>query len=321
MILILSNKWDLTVDFVVAELRARGNDFVRLNTEDLPSGQSTISLPDLNISVSKNEQTIDLYQSTRVIWNRRPGKPYDNLPENEKPSNAIRSFISDQWLVWLQAFQLIPDVTWVNHPQANYFMENKVRQLAIASKLGFAIPNTIISNDPSEIHRLAKKYDGVLIAKALYAPLIEEPKEDYFVFTNEIRLDDLKHEEEIKVCPSIFQQRLYPKIDYRVTVIGESVLAVRIEGENRSLEQIDWRTRKEELRFLAFKLPSEIETLCRRYVTESGLLFGALDLVEYDGQFYFLEINPNGEWGWLQKPNNIPIAETLCDLLASHDAN
>jgi len=54
-------------------------------------------------------------------------------------------------------------------------------------------------------------------------------------------------------------------------------------------------------------------------VKEAGLLFGAVDFVEHEGKFIFLEINPNGEWGWLQKPHNVPIAETLCDLMISRD--
>lgn len=35
MILIFSNKWDITVDFVVRRLKARRAEFVRINTEDL----------------------------------------------------------------------------------------------------------------------------------------------------------------------------------------------------------------------------------------------------------------------------------------------
>jgi len=52
-------------------------------------------------------------------------------------------------------------------------------------------------------------------------------------------------------------------------------------------------------------------------VLENDLYFGAIDIVEHEGRFWFLEVNPNGEWGWLQKPNGVPIAEALCDLMIS----
>lgn len=319
MILILSNKWDITVDFIVAELRARGCDFLRINTEDLASGQATICLPDLRILASKCGEVRDLTRTVNVIWNRRPGKPFDDILPSARPSPATQNFVNDQWLSWLEALQLIPNVTWINQPQANDAMENKARQLFMASKVGFQIPETVITNDPKEAWQLAKKHGNRLVAKALYSPLIEEPNEDYFVFTNEITTADLTPEEEIKISPSIFQQCLNPKIDYRVTVVGETVFPVRVECQNQECSHIDWRVEKSDLRFIACNLPSEVEELCRRYVKANGLVFGAMDLVEYNGRFFFLEINPNGEWGWLQKPNNIPIAEALCDLMTFYD--
>lgn len=319
MILILSNKWDITVDFVVAELSARKCNFIRINSEDLPSGQATVVLPDLGILVSKRGKIYDLTHTVNVIWNRRPGKPFDDIPPTARPSLATQNFVNDQWFSWLEALQLIPAATWINHPQANDVMENKPRQLWLAAQIGFRIPETVITNDPGEARRLAKSHGDRLVAKALYSPLIEEPDEDFFVFANEITVADLSAEEEIKISPSIFQQSLSPKVDYRVTVVGEVVLPVRVERQCRKNVGIDWRTEKSGTRFTACNLPPEIEDLCRRYVKASELIFGAIDLLEHDGDFFFLEINPNGEWGWLQKPNNIPIAEALCDLMISYD--
>jgi glutathione synthase/RimK-type ligase-like ATP-grasp enzyme len=320
MILIISNKWDITVDFVVAELRKRESNFLRINTEDLVVDGSTIYLPDFKILVSKHGKKYDLTDSVNVIWNRRPGKPFDDIDPLVRPSQATQNFVSDQWFSWLEALQLIPDVTWVNHPQANDAMESKPRQLLLASKIGFLIPKTIISNEPINVRIFARENSDKLIVKALYSPLIEETEQDYFVFTNEIREIDLVSEEEIKISQSIFQQSLGPKIDYRVTVIGEKVFPVKIcNRKGGKISDIDWRTEKEELAFSPCELPHEIENMCRKIVSDSGLIFGAIDLVQHDGEYYFLEINPNGEWGWLQHPHDVPIANALCDVFVAHD--
>lgn len=320
MILILSNKWDLTVDFVVSELRSRGIDFLRINTEDLASGQATVHLPDLQILVSKNKKVYDLTHSVNVVWNRRPGTPFDNAPPIAKPSLAIQHFVNDQWFSWLETLQLISGVTWINHPQANNVMECKPRQLLMASQIGFHVPDTVISNDPNEVRLLARKHNDKLVAKALYSPLIEEPDEDFFIFTNEINITDLSSEEDIRISPSIFQQSLRPKVDFRVTVIGDTVLPVEVNDQSEDkYSHIDWRTKKTGLNFSACNLPLDIEEKCRNYVRASGLIFGAIDLVQHDGMYFFLEINPNGEWGWLQHPHGIPIAKTLCDLLLTYD--
>lgn len=319
MILILSNKWDVTVDFVVAELRSRFVSFIRINTEDLVSGRATISFPDFHILVSKHNRVCDLTAEINVIWNRRPGKSFDDIPLSARPSLAIQNFVNDQWHSWLEAIQLIPHITWVNHPRANDAIENKARQLLIASKLGFEIPETLITNDPTDARELAKKYGNHLVAKALYSPLIEEPEGDFFVFTSTIKNIDAIPNEEIRVSPSIFQRALIPKVDYRVTVVGEQLFAARIERLDQKSLKTDWRMEEHDLRFVQCNLPSDVENLCYRFVRGCELLFGAMDLVEHQGRFFFLEINPNGEWGWLQKPHNIPIAKALCDLLISYD--
>ena len=319
MILILSNKWDVTVDFVVAELQSRHIEFLRINTEDLIKGSATVSLPDFRIRVSKRDKVHDITQKINVIWNRRPGKPFDDFPKDQRPSEAVQSFVNDQWYSLLEAIQLIPNITWVNDPKANDATENKIRQLFIASKIGFEIPETVITNDPEHAKYLLNKHNKNAVTKALYSPLIEEPEKDYFIFTNTIRDLNQIPEEDIRISPTIFQQALIPKFDYRITVIGEKVFSVRIERKDGINLDIDWRTEKRDIDFIQYKLPPDIEKLCCRYVQECNLLFGAIDLIEHKGKFYFLEINPNGEWGWLQKPHNVPIAEALCDLFVYYD--
>jgi glutathione synthase/RimK-type ligase-like ATP-grasp enzyme len=319
MILILSNKWDISVDFVVRELRKRDHPFLRLNTEDLISKKATITLPEIHIHVTKQDRSYDLSENVRVIWNRRPGNPFDDSPLAQKPPPATQKYMNDQWYTWLEALQLLPNMTWINHPETGSRIENKIRQLWLASRLGFSIPNTIISNDPDAARLFLKNRGGRVIAKALYAPLIQEPEQDYFIFANQITEVRPEHDDEIKVSPIIFQEPIVPKVDYRVTVVGDVVMPVRIEPGDQGSVALDWRTQKDGLRFRQCDLPVAVERLCRAYVKECGLLFGAIDLVERNDDFVFLEINQNGEWGWLQKPNGLPIAETLCDLMIMKD--
>src|SRR5579862_7923556 len=150
MILILSNKWDLTADFVVKELGRRHRPFLRLNTEDLRPGRATIKLPEFQMLVSKREEDVNLSDKVRVIWNRRPGKPFDDIPQAQRPPKSTQKFVNDQWFSWLEGLQLL-DVTWINHPQKNDSMESKIRQLSLASQIGFDVPRSLVSNDPSRI--------------------------------------------------------------------------------------------------------------------------------------------------------------------------
>lgn len=319
MILILSNKWDVTVDFVIKELQKRGHPYLRLNTEDLPDLQVTTKLPDISIEVEKQGETINLVKEIGAIWYRRPGEPFEFSDEDEKPGQGTLEYMREQWSAWVQSLQTIPDVTWVNSPLDNHRMESKIHQLRLAYDTGFKIPETIVTNHPSDVSDIFEKQDGSVISKALSSPLISKNEQDEFVFS--VHLDDPPSEDEdsLTVCPTIFQEPMLPKTDYRVTVIGETVLPVRIESEDGKEVPVDWRTEKEDVRFVQDELTVEVEELCREYVERAGLYFGAIDLVEIGGEFVFLEINPNGEWGWLQKPWGVPIAENLTEFLIEQD--
>lgn len=312
VILILSNKWDLTVDLVVLELQRRGADFIRLNTEDLSEWSVVAEFP--HESIYLNSIRGDRVKASEIssIWYRRPGQPFDDVEPSSRPSTGIQKFIADQWYTWIESFQLAPQIRWLNHPHANGLMENKIRQLSLARKIGFTIPNTLITNDAKKVISWMEKIDGGIICKALYSPLIEEPESDKFIFANRVESLPDDFSKSLSLAPVIFQQAIEPKIDYRVTVVGSKVLAAKIYA---STDNIDWRTAKEGAEFIQCELPLAINTMCLEYVAAAGLQFGAIDLLEKDGHYYFLEINPNGEWGWLERPHNIPISSAISDFL------
>lgn len=58
----------------------------------------------------------------------------------------------------------------------------------------------------------------------------------------------------------------------------------------------------------------------RSYLDSFGLLFGAFDFsVTPNGEWWFLECNPNGAWAWIEDRVQLPIANALADLLARED--
>jgi hypothetical protein len=310
MILILSNKWDITADYVVKILQSRNYPFLRINTEDLIARNCSITYSPFRITIDG----LNISESVKVIWNRRPGKPYDFTPKEHRPPESTVKYVNNQWYSWLEGLQLIKNIIWINHPASNDAMESKARQLYRAEEIGFLIPSTAISNSPTLVKSHIGRFDSI-VTKALFAPLIEESDQDYFIFTNHIDNIPNDVDDEISIAPAIYQEPLYPKIDYRVTVISDIVLSVRIEYEKTEPSIIDWRRIKDNINFSLEKLPPKIENMCREYVMNNGLIFGAIDLIKHNDKYYFIEINPNGEWGWLQKPHNIPIAETLSDYM------
>ncbi|MFD1562254.1 MvdC/MvdD family ATP grasp protein [Haloarchaeobius amylolyticus] len=316
MILILSNKWDVTVDFVVRELQEREHPYLRLNTEDISELDISTELPDLSVTVENHGRSVDLVKEVGAVWYRRPGKPFE-FTDDEKPSQGTVEYIREQWGAWIESLQAVPNISWMNDPLLNHKMESKIRQLNLADEIGFKIPQTKVTNRRPDIDEMFERH-GSVISKALSSPLVTENEEDEFVYT--VCLDEPPADNQsVQVSPTIFQEPMLPKTDYRVTVIGDTVFPVKIRADDDEGVPVDWRTKKEDVEFVQQELPERIEDLCRRYVNEAGLVFGAIDLVETDGNFVFLEINPNGEWGWLQKPWGVPIAESLTEKLIQLD--
>ena len=318
MILVLTNKWDISADFVIREMARRGMPYVRIHSEDIAGCQCTVRLPGRTLTIDTQKRPPFTLEDLRVVWYRRPGKVFDWMTKGERPPKDVQIFVNEQWATWLEAIELSKCCRWVNPCAAASSFENKIRQLELADQIGFRIPRTIISNDPQNVREFARACGDKIVAKALFSPLLEGEREDRFVFTNRTSLLDLNDDESLRISPTIFQEAICPKIDYRVTVVGGRVFAVKIIYPSSG--EIDWRAEKRDVTFIPTALPDAIEDRCREFVARAGLVFGAIDLVESEGGWYFLEINPSGEWGWLQQPVGLPIAQTLCDVFAELSA-
>lgn len=320
MIVILSNKYDITVDYVIRILAKDRRRFLRINTEDIVDKNVSITFPEFSYKIGKGLENYDLVHELGSIWFRRPGRPFEFTSKESRPSETVVSFVEDQWHAFIEGIRSIDNVFWVNDPDKNHIAENKIFQLKLAQEIGLRIPRTCITTDKEEIMKFKEKCDGNIVGKALYSPLIEDKDEDYFIFTNIIESIEESSKREFSLAPSIFQELLTNKTDYRLTIIGDHCFSVRVIRESSKGIPSDWRIIKEGLKFQPCELPSSIREKCIEMVKKLGLVFGAIDLVQTSDEFYFLEINPNGEWAWLQKESELPIAETLVDYLVKGDS-
>ena len=319
MILILSNKYDISVDYVVRLLRENKKKFLRVNTEDLLDRSVSVAFPRFSYKIKKKDVDYDLVRELGSVWFRRPGRPFEFTSKESCPSDTVVSFVENQWHAFIESLKSIDNVFWINDPDKNHVAENKVFQLKLAQKIGLRVPRTCITNDKEKVKEFKERCGGKIVAKALYSPLIEEEEKDYFIFTNVI--ESLKNisGHEFGMAPTIFQELLTDKTDYRLTIIGDTCFSVKVIRESNKGIRNDWRIIREGLRFQPTELPSDVKDNCIEMVKELGLVFGAIDLVQTSNGFYFLEINPNGEWAWLQKESGFPIAETLADYLTKED--
>jgi glutathione synthase/RimK-type ligase-like ATP-grasp enzyme len=99
-----------------------------------------------------------------------------------------------------------------------------------------------------------------------------------------------------------------------VTVIGEKVFSAKINSQILNETKIDWRKKK--MPFEKYELPKGISDKCILITKKLQLSFGAIDLIKkLNGEYVFLEINPNGQWAWLETELDLKISDEIINYL------
>jgi glutathione synthase/RimK-type ligase-like ATP-grasp enzyme len=311
MILLATNKRDITVDLIVLELQRRRASYFRLNTED--AAAMTWIIPDgdpKRLSVEHRGRSVSLAEVTGAYY-RRPQAPAARGDLEE----GVAEYVSAEWAALLRSLWNALEGRWLNSPYAIQRAEDKPRQLAIARARGLTVPETLITNE----YRAASTFAaaGATVGKPLRRGLIEDPDgPGRVMFTSRIEIGT-EAQGAIEQAPVIFQREIPKRSDIRVTVVDDNVFAASILSQEHYDTEVDWRRgARLDIKHEVFALPHEIAEACVAVTRDLGLRFAAIDLIEdAGGAFWFLEANPNGQWGWIQMRTGQPIASAIVGAL------
>jgi glutathione synthase/RimK-type ligase-like ATP-grasp enzyme len=315
MILIITNKDDLTTDYVVNELNKMGVEYFRFNTEDI-SHRIKINIDFAKGSWFYDKVTEMTYpiKNFKSVYYRRPGSIYlktgvyglDEYINTE--SNALLDGL----------YRLLDNKFWVSNVFKIRAAENKIYQLSLAKEIGFNIPNTYITNVIDEANKFCLDNTQVVTKNLKARRLLDAGDKEKIFHTGDVDTDK-DNLDSVEICPTLLQEKIKKKFEYRVVVVGTKIYAFRINSQDFEETKTDWRLDTEnKLNFEIVKIQSEIQKKCLLMTSKLGLQFGAFDLAETQtGDFVFFEINPNGQWGWLQYQLGANIASDIASLLIS----
>lgn len=306
--LILSGKHDISSDRICHHLNLRKIPFLRINRDDMQNTFLTIDPVSSSMICKYGNDIWHVDESLKSIWWRNPtflrNTPGRSLDLQEQLQQS-------QWAAALRGLMLFDNALWMNSPDATYKAESKPYQLRIAKKLGFHVPNTLITNDPSA--NIIEELGEHIALKSVDTVLLQDEENQYFGFTS---LIDWNHciNSDFYLAPATCQKIITPKLDLRVTVVYDQVWCDAITHDKKGIEG-DWRVLpKQQLTYSSYNLPNDIKNLCVSLVQKLGLRYGAIDLALSEEIYWFIEINPTGEWGWLDRPKR-GIAESIVDNL------
>jgi glutathione synthase/RimK-type ligase-like ATP-grasp enzyme len=323
MLLIITNRHDLACDYLIVRLRERGIPFGRLNTDQYTESVSVdIALDEDNLSyVIRLENNREVYPAdVTAVYFRQPITPSFKAAAN----GVDRAFAEAELTETLRSlWRVIPEELWLNHPKKLWLASNKVEQLIAAKEVGFQIPDTLISFSPERIRAFFEQHDGRVIAKAVKHGFIRSDDDLLLAGTQQLPRDFVDHINEFARIPMTFQEEIDKEEEVRAIVVGERVFATRILVGGQDSSTIDWRVAEltgANLIHEQISLPLHVEQKCLSIVQYFGLKYSSMDIVkDRQGRFIFLELNPNGQWGWIEQIVGYPIRDQIIDTLWQFD--
>lgn len=316
-VLVITNKGDVTSDIVIKKLCSLGVEVFRLNTEDVCSSVSTSLRIDNSLFWGKFKTSSRVLDFSKIssVYYRRP------LPPEPKHDDlGVREFVVTEtttYLNWL--WHALSDIYWMSHLSAIRKADSKISQLRVAPVFGFEIPDTLITNDPDEVRAFYQKHSGKIVNKVLAKGFVDINGETRTIYTNPIGPEMLDSVDTCGMVPCVFQQHVPKKIEVRVSVVRSQVFAAEIHSQTSQRTKHDWRRYDlENTLHKAHELPVEVQRACVEITKHYGLEFGAIDLIlTPDEKYIFLEINPNGQWAWIEILTGLPISDAIAQLLAN----
>lgn len=304
-VLIISNKFDFATDLITNRLREFGASYLRLNRDELGDYHIELNplLPSLIVEVDGYKYEFDK-TTLRSIYYRAPTFLRDIF---QNDINEEEQLFRTQWSAFVRALIVFDGVRWINNPVDTYRAEMKPYQLFLANKIGFKVPNTKVSNSTT----INDQNQDIVAIKSIDTAIISKGDEEAFIYTTLINGQDIVPAK--YSSPFFIQTGLIPKIDIRVTIIDNTVIPIRIKATENI--DTDWRTYKGELVYEIFELPKYLTDKCLEFANNLKLSFCAIDMVEYLGEYYFIEVNPTGEWAWLQKNTEYEFDKAIAQAL------
>lgn len=310
MLLVLTTRDDATTDFLFTYLEERNLPRFRLNFEDLKDTHLSFSAGRNGlrrlIRTPHHEVTLE---DVEAIWLRRLAAPEVPASIDER----FRGFVADEIRHTLEGMLAGCEARWVNPLWTIHIAERKLHQLRVARKQGLTVPATLASNQGEELIRFAEQATNGVVCKPLSRSLLASDEEDFAVYTHRVELDELREwQAELSHCPTLLQE-FVEGTDVRVTVIGEDIYTVAVETEEGA--HLDWRHRNNVLSYSVCELPGKVESKIGEMMEVLDIVYGAFDFIlTDDGEWYFLEVNPAGQWAWLEIELDLPMRESFAKL-------
>ena len=317
-VLLLTHSGDYyTVDRVADALARRGAKTFRFDTDRFPRevrlAAHLSGAGNFNYTIEDGAATCDA-AAVRAVWARKIWLP--ELDENLDPK--FRQMCLRESVAALRGFlDGLHGARWVNDRRRDVEAENKLLQLRLAVDAGLSIPRTLLTNDAVRAREFFRENGGALVAKLLTPLSVSMGADSAFVYTNEVGAGDLEDAGGLRHSPMVFQEHIRKSLELRIAYVAGKFFVGALDASRTTGGQTDWRRAAPgECPWLRGDVPHELKAQLTTLMNSLQLVYGAIDIIRTpEGQHVFLEVNPGGEWGMLERDLDLPISEAIADAL------
>lgn len=310
-----------TIDLVQHALAERGYRSLRFNTDTFPY-ETQISYrtgsAGSNATIVQGDITVNS-EEIGAVWLRKIASSVIPLDEEEGHQHPFhQQCIAESEAAKSLYFCGLENIPWIDELSRIKRGEDKGLQLRAATEAGLTIPDTLITNKPDDVLAFYHRHDGKIVTKMLTPLTVSMGRPNQFVYTSRVTQEHLNQLDGLRYSPMVFQTEIPKAYELRVTyVAGECFCGKVVTHSASDKTQVDWRQAQPgECQWEKHTLPSREKDAIHKMMRSLDLDYGAIDLiVTPDNDIVFLEVNPCGEWGMLQKTLNLPIAEAIANAL------
>jgi hypothetical protein len=322
-ILITTKPDDMHAEVVAMALEQRGHRAYLVHGADFPQRQCATLAFDGHEHGDQFGTMLAGFDPTDadVVWNRRREWPQVSPALHPDDRNFAwrenNMFADALWRLSGRA------AFWVNPESSARATELKPLQLRHAALVGMTIPDTLISNDPLRIRAFVERHANHCIYKPLTHGDWQETGGASVLFAASVEPTTLPDDATLQACPGIFQRRISKRFEVRATFMGAHCMALRLDSQDTSSGQLDWRQAQgsEGIPAQPIALPDAVKAKCRTLMDRLDLVFGCFDFIVTEaGDWVFLEVNQMGQFLFLEAwCPELPVLDAFCSFLLSRD--
>lgn len=328
MILLFTNKTDAHPTNVIKHLTSWGVSVFRLNTECLLSDYEFrwwCNNADCDFYIRNIKTGLELYgHEITAIWDRRPENPHKLTTRfSDKKVNKFLRQEGEGFLSFLRFY--LRDIYSIGSIVEDRPASSKMFQLSIAKKMGIKIPDTMFANTKDAFFPLLEKNEEVSLKPIDASGFFTKDGMEYVFYSRKIKSEEIKRQPDAAFNQTaiFLQPYVDKKYELRITVCNDDVIACKIDSQSLDDDKgkVDWRQGYDfGLKQEIVDIPGYIKDFCIYFLKEIHLNFGCFDfIVTPDGEYVFLECNPNGQWLWIELATGYDISRVIAKNLAKYE--